>query len=93
MTAIAQCGNDEPLADWTFPLPAPVEEVEDGVVPVPEPVPVEPARPPPLESEEASAADADDREAAAADDAEAAAADVEDIDATIESAKVVSVMA
>ena len=58
------------------------------MVPVPErnEVPVEPPSPPPFESEEASAAD---REAAAAED-DAAAAEVEDMDAMIESAKVVS---
>ena len=101
MTAIAQCGNDEPFEDWT--LPAPSVPVADGVVPVPPLVLV-----PPLllsaESDEATdAADADEAEAAdaadtdatdAADDADAAEADdaddAEDIEATTKSANVVS---
>lgn len=97
MTAIAQCGNGELDDDCTLPLPGPpaaLVEVPVGWAPVPEAPDVGEPSPPPCESDaeaaEAEAADADDRDAAAADDDEAAAADVEDMDAMMESAKVVS---
>lgn len=95
ITAIAQWGNEELAADWTFPLPGPPEP--EGFTAVP--VLVEPPSPPAwdrreadeaeaADADEAEAANADDRDAADADDA-AAAADVDDIDAITESAKVV----
>lgn len=86
MTAMAQCGNDDPPApDWTFP---PLLELPDGVT---APVVCEPLIPPPPLWESESAADSEDLEAAAAEALEAEAADVSD--AATESRKVVSVVA
>jgi len=93
MTAMAQCGNGDPLLfDCMLPLPLPV-----GAGVAPDRLPL--AEGVKMDDWVAAAADedaaiaeereaADDDEAAAADDDEAAA-DVEDIAAATESAKVV----
>lgn len=77
MTAIAQWGNEELLADCTFPV------LSDGLTPVPDGEPVAVA-----ETEDSEAAIADERDAASREDC--AAADVDAMDATMESANVVS---
>ena len=97
MTAIAQCGNEEPALSCTLPEPEPPAVlVADGFAPEPE-VPEPPSPPPARDDADAAAAEAEDREAAAAEDADAAdaedaaaAAEVDDMDARTESAKVVS---